>query len=216
MIKKAGVFLLVLLAVFLISPALAQVEDQLEDTLKDLEEKRDQAKGIIKGGNASDYLSKAWTEQIQKNAPWIYKANPLFKFLFAYEFELSWAFLAAFLLWAIQFSLYYPAMRMFIDETFTAFGISVVVAALTSQVVVPRAIDALSNIVKNFLGSIFTIIGLIMIIVAVGIIWNHFTKKWRAHKETKKDEKRDKELKRVKDIREGMESVKTGFFKGSQ
>lgn len=210
--KKRAIFFLLAVSLILISsliiPVIAQSDDD-QGFVEEIEERKDQLEEFSEEEDKTSYLATEWTKLIKERVPWIYRINPVFKFLFAHEFELSWAFLTAFLLWTIQFALYYPPIKLMLKGLFTPLAVSAVIAALTSQIIVPKSIELLSNIVENIWASAGLILGLLIIFFIVNIFSKHFTKLWKKRREQKRIEKLETDVSGAKGIREGMEETKS-------
>lgn len=158
------------------------------------------------------YLESEWTSFFQNNKylSKIYSLNPIFKFLFGQEFSASWAFITGFLIWLIQLAIYYPALRTLFPDTFSALGISIVFSALSSQLIVPKAIEQLSKVVKGIFSSITLIIALIFLLIIIDRVSKELVKKYGKRRQEKRLERVEKEAEKSKTEREKIEGITRG------
>lgn len=183
-----------------------------ENTSDQLGQKKEQLETFINEENKTDYLSSQWTTFLENNesTKWIYKLNPLFKFMFGHPFSISSAFLISFLIWAVLFSLIYPPIKVGFRETLPSFGISFVTSSLIVQLVTPNLIKLLSKKITTLTGAFLTILSLIVLIVII----NRLSKIMMAYLKKKQEEKKinrlETESEKEKKIREGIESIKKG------
>ncbi len=206
--KKEIALIAILFLITILPSSLAQTP--IVDEAKGLEKKIDDLRDREISGT---YLSEEWTKILRENpnTQWIYKLDPLFLFLFGYSFSLSWAFVAAFLIWTIIYSIFYPPIKSAFEGPWISMGITLCISAITSHYITPVTIAKVAELIKN----IWYNLGLIFILLIIAIIANRlskvFTKKYKAWKEEKRIRKLEYEAKYSKSYRKGVESIARGF-----
>jgi hypothetical protein len=165
--KELLIFSLLLFLVINLTIA-AEVSDITDsETLNNL---RDAKKTLENPDEIKEkYLQKEWTK-IFRESPylsWIYKLNPIFRFLFGYEFALSWAFVTAMLIWLIIFAIYYPLMKQIFHNFASSLGIAIAISVITAQIAVPLIVEKLSEIIKSSAHNVWTIIFLVALIIVI-------------------------------------------------
>jgi hypothetical protein len=219
--KRAILVILVLLAAFFLTVVSADSpEDVIQQKADSLENTKDKIQDVTSGEIKPSYLSEEWTKALKNNpnTNWIYKLNPLFKFLFGYEFALSWAFVTAVLLWTILFSFLYPPTKLMFNNTLTALAISLLISAITCQIASQRII----NIIAPHVRDIWSSIGTIFLLVVGSILAQRVSrmlivtyKKRRAEKKLAKLEEEvhgsNPDIATIKSVKEGVENITKGY-----
>ena len=158
------------------------------------------------------YLTQEWTKLVQKSKyfSWIYKFNPVFKFLFGQEFTVSWAFLSVVLLWMYICTLYTLLLRITLKDTFLALGISIVFTSLTAQFLMPKVVQLLATIIKTIWHWIGFVILIIIIMYLTQILSKIIAKKTEKKREEKRIKKLEEEAAKSRAMRKGLEEIKRG------
>lgn len=215
MIKKAG--FIILLSLIILSTTITFVKSQdIQDSLRDLEDTKNQVENKLTDKEVTEeYLGQKWTEVIDEKMPWLYKANPVFKFLFGHEFELSWSFLAAFLLWAIIYALFYPMVKLLMGGIFQSIGVTVAISAITTNLTVPKYIAFLSTLVKNFTHSIIAIFSLIILVFLAFYLSSQISRTIRKKAFQKKIERATEFGEAVEKANASAEAMVEGYKEGA-
>lgn len=193
--------------------------DNIQDSIQDKTNSLEQTKDNIQNINES-YLGEEWTKIIKESPKtnWIYKLSPIFKFLFGYEFSLSWAFVTVFLFWTIVFSFLYPPTKIAFNSTITAFGVSLIISSITCQIAAKKIIVSLAPYVKNIWNSIEIIIFLILLIWFAGRVSRMLIATYKKKLTEKKISRLEKEvqgqntdLSEIKSVKESAEGITKGY-----
>ena len=194
--------LLILIFIFLLLIILPFSNSQVEDIIEDAEKGEKILRGISEKDIKSEYLSKEWTKifREKKTFNWIYKFNPLFKFLFGYDFSFSWAFVTAFLIWLIIFSLFFPQVKLIFSQTFSSLGISIAISSIAANYLAPKTIDYLSSIVKDIWDNLIVLIFLIILLILVFYLSKLVSKKMKKILEERKAQKSFEASKKMEKI----------------
>jgi len=169
---------------------------------------------------SDQYLAKEWTTFLRdhKYGKHIYKLNPVFKFLFGMEFEISWRFVAGMLLWVIMISFLHPTFKMFVKSTIPSLIAAIAFSAIAANLLNPKILDALGKVIKNIWHNLLMIIALIVIIIFVSYFMKELTKWWKKKRTEKKLDKAEAvadaktpELSGVKETIEKAEGMKKGY-----
>src|SRR3989344_915023 len=142
--KKARFLIVILILAIFHANVLAV--DTL-DSLASIKENTDKAQDLSIDQIRDTYLQKEWTSIIQKNEKlndFITKMNPVFKFLFGYEFSVSSAFFTAFLIWLIIFAVFYQTSKPLTNNTISSILIAVATAAIITHFVSEKIIGKMS------------------------------------------------------------------------
>lgn len=205
---KKGLF--VIFTVILLIPLIqAQAEITNDPFAKSILDGTEKLKNISEQEDKEAYLSQEWTKLLQKNKAfsWIYKLNPIFKFMFGYEFSLSWAFLTALLLWIIILSIFFPMAQTIFRSTLFSLGVSIPITIITAQLTIPKSIEMLTKITKNIWWGFGVTIGLIFLIVLIGIVSKDIIKIIAKRREQRRIQNLESEASKSKATREGFESI---------
>ncbi len=212
--RKVCLFLAIAMLFALVPYASAAVDSALENDplVQDVQQGSEYLQNLSEHENASAYLAREWNKFLVENkaTAWIFKLNPLFKFLFAHEFSISWEFFTAILLWAILFGFYYPPLRMLFHADMTALATSIVIASLSVQLIGPPFISKLAEFIKNGWYLFGTIMIMIFLLILLNRVSKIVTKSWKVHLDQKRIETLESEAKKSKALREGAESMMQG------
>lgn len=204
--KKISVIILLLI----LTVNLVAAQD-IQSNINDLEKTKNQVEDTLTNRDiAEQYLGQKWTDIIDEKAPWIYKANPIFKFLFGYGFELSWAFLAAFLLWAITYALFYPTIKLVMGGTLESIGITLAISAVVTNITVPKYLEYLSSLLKDFWHSFTTIIALLILVFVVFYFSSQISRTLQKQALERKIEKATSFGEAVENVSASAEAMKKG------
>lgn len=167
---------------------------------------------ITENENPGQFLAKEWTNFLKNNAAtnWIYKLDPLFKFLLGQPFTISWAFFTTLLLWIIILSIYYPPIKMSFKDNVTSIGISILLVSLTAQLTSPWIIGKISNLVKGAWYAAGMIVIEILVLILINRISNSIIRKIVKKTEEGKISSLENEAKKNKALREGAENTLKG------
>ncbi len=161
----------------------------------------------------TDYLQKEWTEIFKKNEKlnWIYRLNPIFKFLFGPEFSLSWAFVTAILLWLILVSFTFPSLQGVFSGLFAPLAISIVFSSLICQLISKAFIEFASKYIKNIWYYFGLVLLLIIILVLFDNLGRGLSRKLKKAKEAKRINKIESETSKNAKINQRASEVFSGF-----
>lgn len=162
--------------------------------------------------NKSNYLSQEWTKILQKSpaTSWIYGLNPMFKFLIGYEFSVSWAFVAALLVWIIILSIFFPICKAFVKQQFVALGIAIAITIIAAHGIMPKTMEMLGNLVKNIWWNFGTIFALIMLMIIINTLSAGILKELKKKREEAQLKSVVKKESKVEEKVEGLEAMKKG------
>ena len=223
--NKRGLVILIclILTAQLTIKAYAQEPAELVDDplAKKILENQDKIQNFTEQEDKEAYLAQEWTKLIQNNRAvnWIYKLNPIFKFLFGYEFSLSWAFVTALIIWAGLVLIFNVMLKTVFQERYFSLSISVIIAAIVSQISVRPIVGEISRYVKNIWGSLGAILILIIILSLFLALATQIKNIILKLREKRRILKLEAEAERSKAMREGFESMKKGadsMRRGSQ
>jgi hypothetical protein len=184
-----------------------------DNTTQKIENAKDTINDFSNTQDKGSYLAEEWTSFI-KNSPrasYIYKLDPLFKFLWGQGFSLSWAFVTAFLIWTLVFATLYPPLKFSLKNGLFTFAITLISSALICQLAMPTIILKLSLFVKNIWYNLLDIFLLLFLIVIASKLSKQLTFTLKKHLERKKLNKLENEAKKSKDVREGFEETTKGY-----
>ncbi len=196
--------------------ATAQTES-LEEDIQQTQEKIEQ----LNAENIREtYLQREWTKVIRDNSAtnWIFKANSLFKFLFGYEFNLSWAFLTALLIWLLFFTIFYQPILLIFKKKLLSIGISISFTIIVAQLAIPRIIMPLSKLIKNIWGNLALLLAIIILGLVIHRVLKDLAKQYREkHRESrlkkleKKSEVSEESKKEIESIAAGAKEMAKGY-----
>ncbi len=221
--KKIGVIIFLTL---LILPALAHAQANLDDLANDpIVEKTDELQEKYEDfelyNNKEEFLQKEWTKVFQNSETLskIYKLNPVFKFLIGYEFELSWAFVTALILWFGILVIFYPVIKVSLRETFISLGTSFAISLIFAHLATPKIIDVASNTVKNLWQNLGFIVILVFVIVFFYTISKQVVKEIKKKQEFKRIQNLEQKMQQQQNVTGEMQSIQSGakaMRRGSQ
>ncbi len=162
----------------------------------------------------SEYLSREWTNWLRNNGylNWVYKTNPFFQFLFGQEFSLSWAFIAAIIIWLGIIFIYYPALNTFIEDQISALAAAILIGSITTNLLTQKILEFSGKIAKTATSAIIYILLLLVLIVIIKTIM-------KTIKKVIEKAKAKVDLKAAKQAHEDVETLKQvgkGFNEASR
>jgi len=217
------IFTIVIISILLIPVVIAvELQDPTEtEAFQKAEEGKETLDKFSAEEDKAEYLSREWTDFLQRNGylNWVYKANPIFKFLFGQEFSLSWAFIAAIIIWIGVVWTYYYMTNFLMEGKLTALGIAILVGSITSNLATPKIIEEASKVVKSFWQNLFFILLLIFVIISFRTIIKSITKVIKKNIEKRRIGNIEKKVKDTYEnihrgatnMKEGSENYKGGF-----
>jgi hypothetical protein len=225
--KKAGLLIISLLVLSLVSIALASAEETPGLTevpgSEQIEQGQQTYEQYTTAENKTQFLKTEWAKLLSKNKylgpamPAVDKAftfmSPFFKAVLGVDYSLSWAFVFSLSLWLIIFFMFYPPASQIARSGILGAFVAAVIATIIG-------LAGLIKLVVNMLTLILTNAWLTWIALGVAIIFiflgetigrgaKGMLAKWRK----KREEKKTKET--AEQAKEEVEALKKGMKEGS-
>ena len=225
--KRLPIFTLVFILLLLAGSFAEEAAPGLDEAplVGEIQKGKETYEGLSKGEIETQYLEKEWTTMIRnsKYGSYIYKLDPVFRFLFGMEFSFSWKFIAGFLLWIIFISFYYPIFREVFRSSLTGLGVSIVLTSITAHYLSPKVMDLFAKIIQNIWHNLLLLFVLLIMIPIIKKSMTKLTKAWRQRRQERKLKKVEAAAglsgANVTDIKETLaqaEAVKEGYEEGSK
>jgi hypothetical protein len=206
--KTKLIFIIILFLVltpFVYSAELTDVKEGVDD----LRETKENVKTIQEEKLNEKYLTQEWTNLLKENKylNQIYKINPVLKFIIGYEFEISWAFITAIILFIGFFTILYPLSKIYLKDDLSAIGITFILTSLCANSISKKLLEILAESVKSTFQAVLSPVIIIVAIILLSKISKIIAK------ETK-DAKKSQENKEIKEKVEQQQEVLEGLSEG--
>lgn len=217
MLPKIFLAIMILLILTKITLAQTEIPNPIDsEELKKIQEDKEKLEEFATEEDKSEYLSREWTNFLRETGylNWVYKANPILKFLFGQEFSLSWAFVAAIIIWLGVVSIYYQFSSFLFNKTLTSLAIAILVGAITSNLLTPKILEKVTPLIKTFWNNFLLLLALVILFVILNQISRTIKKIIKKKIERNRIERLEEEVKGTyKEIAEGASAMAKGSKK---